>query len=77
MILSLFTNDVITDDLKNIGESVYKVKDRPDMVLLSKEDINNIVICNGFQIEKIINEHITDVGIGKRNVYSVEFRKKI
>lgn len=77
LILSLFTNDVITDDLKNIGESVYKVKDRPDMVLLSKEDINNIVICNGFQIEKIINEHITDVGIGKRNVYSVEFRKKI
>ena len=34
-----------------------------------------LVEKNGFCIEKIIDEHITDTGIGKRNVYTIKFRK--
>lgn len=45
------------------------------MVLLSKDDINKIIKENGFCIEKKIDEHVTDVGIGKRNVYTIRFRK--
>lgn len=75
VILSVFTNDVITDDLTYLGKDTYAVIDRPTMVLLSKDDINKIIKENGFCIEKKIDEHVTDVGIGKRNVYTIRFRK--
>ena len=75
MILSLFTNDVITDDLKYTGNSTYSVINRPSMVLLSKNEIAKILESIGFYIEKKIDEHITDVGIGKRNVYTIRVRK--
>lgn len=74
-VISLFTNDIITNDLKYLGNDVYIAKDRPPMVLLSKDDINKIIIDNGFYIEKNVDEHITDVGIGKRYVYTIRLRK--
>lgn len=75
VILSVFTNDVITDDLTYIGEGVYQVKDRPSMVLLSKEEINRIIKEIGFYIENFVDEHVTDVGTGKRNVYTIRLKK--
>ncbi len=75
VILSVFTNDIITEDLKYLGKGVYEVENRPPMVLLSKEEINQIVKENGFYIEKNVDEHITDVGIGKRNVYTIRLKK--
>lgn len=75
VILSVFTNDTITDDLISLGNDVYRVKDRPSMVLLSKNDINKIVKEEGFNIEKFVDEHVTDVGTGKRNVYTVKLKK--
>lgn len=75
VILSVFTNDVITDDLTYIENNVYKVNDRPSMVLLSKEKINKIFNEIGFYIDEFIDEHITDVGTGKRNVYTVRLKK--
>ena len=74
-ILSVFTNDVITDDLKYLNDNVYAIINRPPMVLLSKQQIHELVQKNGFCIEKIIDEHITDTGTGKRNVYTIKFRK--
>lgn len=75
VILSVFTNDIITDDLKYMEDSIYSVIDRPSMVLLSKEEINRIVENSGFFIDKKVDEHITDVGTGKRNVYTIRLRK--
>lgn len=75
VILSVFTNDIITEDLKYLGDGVYDVENRPPMVLLSKEEINKIVEENGFCIEKNVDEHVTDVGIGKRNVYTIRLKK--
>lgn len=75
IILSLFTNDIITDDLTLYGENLYKVKDRPPMVLLSKIQINKIIEENNLKIIKVIDEHITDVGGGKRNVYTILLQK--
>lgn len=75
VILSVFTNDTITDDLISLGNDVYMVKDRPSMVLLSKNDINKIIKEEGFNIEKFVDEHVTDVGTGKRNVYTVKLKK--
>lgn len=75
VILSVFTNDIITEDLKYLGKGVYEVENRPPMVLLSKEEISQIVKENGFYIEKNVDEHITDVGIGKRNVYTIRLKK--
>lgn len=75
VILSVFTSDIITDDLEHIGQNIYFVKGRPSMVLLSKEEINDICKENGFYIDKFVDEHVTDVGIGKRNVYTIRLRK--
>lgn len=75
VILSVFTNDLIADDLEGIGNDIYLVKDKPSMVLLSKEEINTICKENGFIIEKYVEEHVTDVGTGKRNVYTIRLKK--
>ena len=77
VILSLFTNDVITDDLSEYGPNLYKIKNRPPMVLLSKKQIEKILFENGLKIKKIVDEHITDVGGGKRNVYTLLLQKQI
>lgn len=75
IILSLFTNDVITDDLIEYGPNLYKIKNRPPMVLFSKEQIKKILKENNLKIVKVIDEHITDVGGGKRNVYTLLLEK--
>lgn len=74
-ILSTFTNDVITSDLIKTGKNTYLIKDRPPMVLLSKEQIQDYVSEVGFTIIKIVDEHITDVGSGERNVYTILIKK--
>ena len=59
-----------------IGDgNTYLIKDRPPMVLLSKEQIQDYVSKVGFTIIKIVDEHITDVGGGKRNVYTILLKK--
>ena len=45
------------------------------MVLLSKEEINEIVKEIGFYIDSFVEEHVTDVGTGKRNVYTIRLKK--
>lgn len=74
-ILSTFTNDIITSDLIKTGENTYSIKDRPPMVLLNKKQIYDFISSTGFKIIKNIDEHITDVGSGKRNVYTVLIKK--
>ena len=45
------------------------------MILLSKKEIDNLFVKYGFKILKNIDEHITDVGSGKRNVYTILLKK--
>lgn len=75
IILSVFTNDIITDDLTYIGNSKYEICRREPMILISKEEIESLFIKYGFSITKIVDEHITDVGSGKRNVYTILLQK--
>ena len=75
IIFSVFTNDVITDDLTFVGNSRYEINGRQPMILLSKEEINNLFNKCGFKIIKNVDEHITDVGSGKRNVYTILLEK--
>ena len=75
IIFSVFTNDVITDDLTYIGDSRYEINERQPMILLSKEEIDKLFISNKFTIIKKVDEHITDVGSGKRNVYTILLKK--
>ena len=74
-IFSTFTNDVITDDLTKTGDNTYSIKDRPPMVLLDKKQIINYAKEIGFKNIKEIDEHITDVGGGRRNVYTILIQK--
>lgn len=74
-LLSVFTNDVITDDLIDLGDDLYNIINRPSMVLHSKKTIDDIVKKAGFSIEYKVDEHVTDVGSGKRNVYTILLRK--
>ena len=55
---------------KGIGKELieYAIND-------SKDEINKIIENIGFNIDKKVDEHITDVGIGKRNVYTIRLRK--
>ena len=76
-IVSIFTNDIITDDLVACQNSLFLIKNREPMILLSKENVQKLIRENHFQIVKIIDEHITDVGTGKRNVYSLLLKKEI
>lgn len=70
-IISIFTNDIITDDLKETSPNCYNIKNRPSMVLYSENKINSLFENVGFKIEKIVDRHITDVGNrGARYVYS-------
>lgn len=75
VIFSVFTNDVITDDLTFVGNSRYEINERQPMVLLSKKEIDDLFVKYGFKILKNIDEHITDVGSGKRNVYTILLEK--
>lgn len=75
VIFSTFTNDVITDDLCKYDDNLYYVENRPPMVLFSKDDINKIVEKSGFKIVKVVDEHVTDVGGGCRNVYTLLLEK--
>ncbi len=75
-IISTFTNDVISKDLIKIKENIYNVIEREPMVLFSKSKINDLIKKTGFQIIKVLDEHVTDVGSGERNVYSIFIQKK-
>lgn len=75
VIFSVFTNDVITDDLTYIGHSRYEINSRQPMILLSKDEINNLFNKYGFKIIENVDEHITDVGSGRRNVYTILLKK--
>lgn len=75
-IISVFTNDIITTDLVKMEENLYSIKDRPSMILMSKEQIKDILDKIGFTVIKEIDEHITDVSEeGKRNVWSITIQK--
>jgi ubiquinone/menaquinone biosynthesis C-methylase UbiE len=74
-IVSVFTNDVITSDLIKKSDNLYNIIDRPPMVLLSKEQVDKIFIDNNLIKLKVIEEHVTNVGSGKRNVYSILLQK--
>lgn len=74
-IISIFTNDVITNDLKYIQNNLYAINDREPMLLHSKEEINEYIKKAGFKFIDIIDEHVTDVGGGNRYVYSVVLKK--
>ena len=75
IIFSVFTDDIISDDLTFVGNSKYEINGRQPMILLSKEEINNLFNKYGFKVIKTIDEHITDVGSGKRNVYTILLEK--
>ncbi|MDD4298831.1 MAG: methyltransferase domain-containing protein [Bacilli bacterium] len=74
-IISLFTNDLITDDLTEVDNYIYTITDREPMVLLSKTMLKEILVENNLKIIKILDEHITNVGSGERNVYSLLVQK--
>ena len=70
LVLSIFTDDVISSDLKKVRKNYYEIKNREPMYLYSKEEIEKIIEEIGFKNLKKIDEHITDVGSGKRNVFT-------
>lgn len=74
-IISLFTNDIITEDLIKTGNDLYSIINRPPMVLYSKDKILALVNKIGFKDIKAVEEHVTDVGGGKRNVFTITVRK--
>ena len=75
LLISTFTNDIISDDLIKTGDNTYQIINRPPMVLLSKEQIKNYIKSCGFKIIKNVDEHVTDVGSGVRNVYTLLVQK--
>ena len=77
LLFSVFTNDVISDDLVEIDTNLYDIDGREPMILLSKEEIKELMKQNNFELVKEVEEHITDVGSGCRNVYTILLQKEI
>ncbi len=75
MLISVFTNECISDDLINLGNDSYEIVNRPLMVLKSPNEIIKILQKEGFNIIKEVDKHITDVGTGERCVYTLLSRK--
>lgn len=75
VILSTFTNDIIDEDLIQTSENTYSIKNRSPMVLLSKKQILLYIKNIGFKFITKLDEHATDVGSGKRFVYTILIRK--
>ncbi len=75
VLCSIFTNDIIDNDLTCIGNNKYEIKDKPSMTLLSKKQIIKAFNDRAFTKIKKIDEHTTDVGSGKRNVVTYLFKK--
>lgn len=77
-IVSVFTNKLISSDLVYESGNCYNLlNDRPPMVLYSKDDIIQMFRKYGLNCEDVIDEHITDVGTGERNVVSFSFSKEM
>ena len=74
-IISVFTDDVITSDLSKTGKNTYNIKNRPPMVLYSKQQVLDLVKKIGFKDVMIVDEHVTDVGGGCRNVFTITVKK--
>ena len=75
LLFSVFTNDVISDDLVEVDTNLYDIDGREPMILLSKEEIKELMKQNNFELVKEVEEHITDVGSGCRNVYTILLKK--
>ena len=76
-VCSVFTDDVISKELKKTDTPfLFLTKDKLPMLLLSKKHINNELQKN--KLIKIcdLNEHVTNVGTGLRNVYTFVCQKK-
>ena len=72
---SIFTNDVISMDLTPQKDQFFLISDKLPMLLLSKNDIDEIFSKYKLKKVRIINEHITNVGTGERYVYTALFQK--
>lgn len=75
LLFSVFTDDVISNDLTNLSNNLYDIDGREPMILLSKEEIKELMKKNKFKLVKEVEEHITDVGSGVRNVYTILLKK--
>lgn len=74
-LISVFTDDLISNDLTKVEENKYTISNRPPMILLSKNKIHDYIKQIGFNEYQEIDEHVTDVGSGKRNVYTILIQK--
>lgn len=75
LLFSVFTNDIVSEDLTYVGEKLYEIKGREPMILLSKKEIVELMEKNNLKLLKEVEEHITDVGSGCRYVYTILLQK--
>ena len=62
-------------DLTPQKDQFFLISDKLPMLLLSKNDIDEIFSKYKLKKVRIINEHITNVGTGERYVYTALFQK--
>ena len=76
-VVSIFTNKHISSDLTHQGGNLYYLShEKPPMILCSQEDIVEKFERAGLALDHFVDEHLTDVGTGERNVLSLCFIKK-
>jgi len=75
LLYSCFTNNIISEDLTYIDKHLYDIDGREPMILLSKDEIKQMMKDNNFKLVREVEEHITDVGSGQRHVYTILLKK--
>lgn len=76
IIVSIFTNKVLSDDLIQVGKNKFKIKNgKPPMMLYDEKQIIKLFEKFDMKLTKVADEHITNVGTGERNVLSLCFKR--
>lgn len=76
LLCSIFTDDLISEDLTVLGDGIFLILNQLPMILLPRDGIDELFLKRNLRKHSIIDEHITDVGTGKRYVYTALFQKK-
>lgn len=73
--LTIFTDGIISPELKKTGDHLYTTADDIPMLLVASPDVDRLCHTAGFVKKEVIREYVTEVETGKRAVYTCLYTK--
>lgn len=73
--LTIFTNDLISAELKHVADNLYATADDIPMLLVSTETVDELCQEAGLNKFNLVRQYVTKVETGERSVYSCVYQK--